>query len=148
MLPWVQRVIWMLSCVYTCFAELSLEILILHCSVIKSYFTIVLYLEMLQLSCFFPAAFQHVSSLHSFWPLRWPPVSVTFSQLYVVFQCTSSLLPTVFSTFWKATTLYAIKNVEEKKEILAIEIIVNILYLYFTVGESRRIETGDNCKYD
>ncbi|XP_040428335.1 transmembrane protein 255A isoform X3 [Cygnus olor] len=35
-----------------------------------------------------------------------------------------------------------------REEILAIEIIVNILYLYFTVGGSRRIETEDNCKYD
>ncbi|XP_054069503.1 transmembrane protein 255A isoform X5 [Rissa tridactyla] len=36
---------------------------------------------------------------------------------------------------------------KEEEKIFAIEIIVNILYLYFTVGGSWRIDTEDNCKY-
>jgi len=36
---------------------------------------------------------------------------------------------------------------ERRKKIFAIEIIVNILYLYFTVGWGGRIDTEVNCKY-
>lgn len=87
----------------------------LHCNVILFYHCPP-QLEMLQHSCFLPAAFQRVPGLHSLWPLGWPAVSVTISQLHVVLQRSSSVLTTVFSTFWKATTLYTVKN-EGKEEL-------------------------------
>ncbi|XP_019377141.1 PREDICTED: transmembrane protein 255A isoform X3 [Gavialis gangeticus] len=50
-------------------------------------------------SCLCSAAFQCVSSLHSFWAFRRPPVDVTISKLHVVFQCSSSLFSSILSTF-------------------------------------------------
>lgn len=71
--------------VCTWFAEVNLEMLILNCLVMKYRFDKVISIrKWLHYSlCCLPAAFQRVSSLHSFWPLRWPPVPVTVSQLYV-----------------------------------------------------------------
>lgn len=67
------------------FAEVNLEMLIFICLVMKYRFDKVISIrKLLHCSlCCLPAAFQRVSSLHSFWPLWWPPVPVTISQLYV-----------------------------------------------------------------
>lgn len=71
--------------VCTWFIEVNLEMLILNCLVMKYHFDkVISFRKWLHYSlCCLPAAFQRVSSLHSFWPFWWPPVPVTISQLYV-----------------------------------------------------------------
>lgn len=113
------------------------EILFYHCPLFRNVTAFSLF------SCSIPACFQPPLLLAS------PTTPSQCHLLPAICGLPMHRLVTPRRIFHLLKSHHLIRHKEcGREEILAIEIIVNILYLYFTVGGSRRIETEDNCKYD